>query len=196
VQAARTVMALTSSHQAQVNELQEISKLVCVDFWNVENSKDDDDVKTTWLELAKDRLIRSDIEYSYILIDELLCKLIGRYFFDSTKSSIELWETPQFKMFNYHVLEGMPLLRKLALVKECNDIPKPIEEIIALTNMVRNAVVHSFFPMNKRDFKRTGKVTYKQKDVFTVEGLKIFSDDVNKAVGCLCNLAFGAPDFP
>jgi hypothetical protein len=189
-------MALTPSQQAQINELQEISKLVCVDFWNVENTKDDDDVKDILLELARDRLIRSDIVYSYVLVDELLCELIARYFFDPTKSSIELWETPQFKMFNYHVLEGMPLLRKLALVKECNDIPRPIEEIIALTNMVRNAVAHSFFPMNKRDFKRSGKVTYEGKDIFTVEGLKIFNDDVNKAVGCLSNLAFGAPDVP
>jgi hypothetical protein len=97
-------------------------------------------------------------------------------------------------MFNYHVLEGMPLLRKLALVKEYHDIPKPIEEIIVLTNTIRNAVAHSFFPMNKRDFKKTGKVTYKGKDIFTLDGLKRFDDDINKAVGCLSNLAFGAPD--
>jgi hypothetical protein len=187
------MVALTSSQQAKVNELQEISKLVSVDFWNVENSKDDDDQKEVLLELARDRLIRSDIVYSYVLIDESLCELIVRYFFDPTKSSIELWETPQFKMFNYHVLEGMPLLRKLALVKECNDIPKPLEEIIALTNTVRNAVAHSFFPMNKRDFRKTGKVTYKGKDIFTVEGLKRFGDDVDKAVRYLAYLAFDAP---
>jgi len=188
-------MPLTPRQRAKSKELEEISKLVCVDFWNVENSQDGNDIKNIVLDIAKDRLIRSDVVYSYVLIDELLCELICRYFFDPKKTSIQLWKRPQFKMFNYHVLEGMSLLRKLALVKEYSQIPKSIEEIITITNMIRNAVAHSFFPMNKRAFKRTGKVTYKGKDIFTLEGLKIFNDDVNKAVGCLSNLAFGAPDF-
>lgn len=82
-------------------------------------------------------------------------------------------------------------MRKMALVKEYQKIPKPVQEIITLTNIIRNAVAHSFFPMNKRDFKKTGKVTYKGKDIFTLEGLKLFEDDSNKAVGCLADLAFG-----
>jgi len=187
-------MPLTARQKTKVRELNEIAKLIGVDFWNAENSSDDNSVKNVLLELAKDKLIRSGVIYSYVLIDELLCELIARYFFDPRKTSIQLWKTERFKMFNYHVLEGMPLLRKLALVKEYHDIPKPIEEIIVLTNTIRNAVAHSFFPMNKRDFKKTGKVTYKGKDIFTLDGLKRFDDDINKAVGCLSNLAFGAPD--
>ena len=190
----RLEMPLTARQKTKVRELNEIAKLIGVDFWNAENSSDDNSVKNVLLELAKDKLIRSGVIYSYVLIDELLCELIARYFFDPRKTSIQLWKTERFKMFNYHVLEGMPLLRKLALVKEYHDIPKPIEEIIVLTNTIRNAVAHSFFPMNKRDFKKTGKVTYKGKDIFTLDGLKRFDDDINKAVGCLSNLAFGAPD--
>lgn len=187
-------MALTPKQKAKVRELEEISKLACVDFWNVQHSNDDNDVKHIVLDLAKDKLVRCDIVHSYVLIDELLCEMICKIFFDPNKTSMQLWKRPQFKMFNYPVLEGMFLMRKLALVKECNQIPKPVEEIIALTNMIRNALAHSFFPMNKRDFRKTGKVTYKGKDIFTLEGLKIFNADIEKAVGCLSNLAFGAPD--
>jgi hypothetical protein len=187
-------MALTRAQKAKVRELEEISRLAGVDFWNVEHSTDDNDVKNIVLELAKDRLVRCDVVHSYVLVDELLCELMARYFFDPTKTSIQLWKTERFKMFNYHILEGMSLLRKLALVKECNHIPKPVEEIITLTNVIRNAVAHSFFPMNKREFKRTKKVTYKGKDIFTLEGLKVFNDDIDKAVGCLSNLAFGASE--
>jgi len=45
--------------------------------------------------------------------------------------------------------------------------------------------------MNKRDFKKTTRVTYKGKDVFTVEGLTVFDEDTNKAVGFLSEIAFG-----
>ena len=47
--------------------------------------------------------------------------------------------------------------------------------------------------MNKREFKRTGKVTYKGKDIFTLEGLKLFDSDTDEVVGYLAELAFGKP---
>lgn len=99
-------MPLTPRQKAKVEELKEISKIVCVDFWNVDTSNDDNDVKNMVLQLAKDRLIRADIVYYYVVIDELLCELIARYFFDPRKT-MQLWKTQRFKNFNYHILEGM-----------------------------------------------------------------------------------------
>jgi hypothetical protein len=183
---------LTATQKAKVRELEEISKLTHVDFWNVEKSDDDNDVRNVVLDIARDRIIRSDVVFAYVLIDELLAELMARYFFNPRKTSMQLWKDEKFANFSYHILEGMPLMRKLSLVKEFCDIPKPIEQIITLTNVIRNAVAHSFFPMNKRDFKRTRKVTYKGKDVFTLDGLRLFSADTDKAVGCLSDLAFGA----
>jgi hypothetical protein len=138
------------------------------------------------------RVRRNALRYSTLRL--LLCELMSRYFFDPKKTSIQLWKTERFKMFNYHILEGMSLLRKLAFVKECNPIPKSAEEIIALTNTIRNAITHSFFPMNKRNFKHTKKVTYNGKNIFTLNGLKISNKDIERAVECLSNLAFGAPE--
>jgi hypothetical protein len=184
-------MPLTRRQKSKVKELEEISKIAHVDFWNVKDSSDDDDVKDIVLDLAKNRLIRADIIFSYVLTDQLLSELIARHFFDPQKTVRELWETPKFKHFSYHVLEGMSLLRKLALVKEFWQIPKPIEDIITRMNVIRNAIAHVFFPMDKKDFIKIGTVTYKGKDIFTLEGLKVFDDDTNKAVGCLADLAYG-----
>jgi len=188
--------ALTPRQKAKVRELEEISKLTNVDFWNVENLYDDNDVRNIVLDLAKDRLVRSDVVYTYVLIDELLCDIIVQYFFGPTKTSFHLWKSKKFVKFNCHILESMSLLKKLGLAKECKDIPKSIEQIITATNIIRNAVAHSFFPMNKRDFRKTAKVTYKGRDIFTLDGLRLFGDDTDKAVACLSNLAYGAPDFP
>jgi hypothetical protein len=65
-------MPLTARQKTKVRELNEIAKLIGVDFWNAENSSDDNSVKNVLLELAKDKLIRSGVIYSYVLIDELL----------------------------------------------------------------------------------------------------------------------------
>jgi hypothetical protein len=57
-------------------------------------------------------------------------------------------------------------------------------------------VSHSFFPMNKREFRRTGIATYKGKDIFTLEGVELFSDDADKAIGYLSYLLHGVPENP
>ena len=85
---------LTPKQKAKVEELEEIARLTHVDFWNFQSYDDDNDVRNIVLGLAKDRLVRSDIVYSYVLIDELLCKLIARHFFDPSKSSMQLWKNP------------------------------------------------------------------------------------------------------
>jgi hypothetical protein len=161
-----------------------------VDFWNLENEPDND-VRNVLLDLCRDRLVRTGIVSHYVLIDELLSDVICQQFFDPSKTSIELWKFKRFRNFNYYVLEELSLLKKLALVKAFKTIPKPVEETIRLTNVLRNAVAHSFFPMNKRDFKRTKKVTYKGKDVFTVEGMTLLDADIDRALEYLTDLAFG-----
>jgi hypothetical protein len=193
-------MPLTPSQKHKVAELREISEIACIDFWNAESSNDDSSVKHVVLDLAKDRIIRADVVFSYVLIDELLCNLICQHFFGTNtslgRSWRSEWKKARFKNFNYHVLEGMALLRKLALVKEFLDVPKDIEDIISRTNMIRNALAHSFFPMNKKDFRKSEVATYKGKDIFSLEGLRLFDADANKAIGFLSNRAHGAPDYP
>ena len=146
---------LTPKLQAKIKEIEGIARIACVDFWNVPQSKDDDDIRDVVLDLAKDRIIRAEIVYDYVLTDQLLCELIARLFFDPHQTTMELWRNPKYVDFSHHIIENMSLLRKLALVKEHNKIPKPVEQIITRTNTLRNAVAHSLFPEDKRDFKKT-----------------------------------------
>jgi len=44
-------MPLTPSQKRKVAELREISKIACIDFWNVEHSNDDNSVKDVVLDL-------------------------------------------------------------------------------------------------------------------------------------------------
>jgi len=182
-------MSLTATQKAKVKELEAISELARVDFWNVEKSTSTNEAKNSNLYLAKDRLVRCYVVSAYVYIDELLCELIVQNFFDPNKTSIELWKTKPFKPFNYHVIESLALMRKLALVKEFKPIPKRIGRTVDLLNMIRNAVTHSFFPMNNRDIKNAMRVTYKGKDIYTVEGLRVLQEDVNEAAACLRGLA-------
>jgi hypothetical protein len=184
------LMPLTKTQKKKIEAIKQIAELAGLDFWNVENEPDND-VRNISLDFCNDRLVRAAIVSHYVLFDELLSDIICQHFFDPSKSSFELWKTKKFRNFNYYVLEELSLVRKLSLVKEIRVIPKPIEETLRLTNSLRNAVAHSFFPMNKRDFKRTKKVTYKGKDVFTIEGMTILNTDTDKAVAHLVDLAFG-----
>ena len=183
-------MSLTRRQRAKIRDLEEIAEIVGVDFWNA-HEEPDSDRRNIVLDLAKNRLVRTDIVFTYVLMDELLTDVMCQQLFDPKKTSMELWRTKRFRNFNYYVVEELSLLRKLAFVKASKAIPKAVEETIRLTNVLRNAVAHSFFPMNKRDFKRTRKVTYKGKDVFTLEGLKLFSAEADEAIDSLSILAFG-----
>ncbi|HEX3495559.1 MAG TPA: hypothetical protein VHT02_00030, partial [Methylocella sp.] len=84
-------MPLTPKQKAKIKELEEISELVGVDFWNVKDSSDDNSVKNVLLDMAKDRIVRADVVFSYVLIDELLSDLICQHFFGNSKTSLQLW---------------------------------------------------------------------------------------------------------
>jgi hypothetical protein len=46
-------MPLTPSQKRKVAGLREISKIACIDFWNVESSNDNNSVKTSCLTLRR-----------------------------------------------------------------------------------------------------------------------------------------------
>jgi hypothetical protein len=183
-------MGFTKAQAKKVDQIREIASLGGVDFWNLENQPDHD-VRNVLLDICKDRLVRTTVLSNYLIIDEVLSELICQHFFGRKKTSIELWRTKRFQNFNYYVLEELSLLKKLALVKALERIPKPIEETIRHLNVLRNAVAHAFFPTNKREFRHRGMVTYKGKDVFTFEGLALLDADKDDVLAHLMPLAYG-----
>jgi hypothetical protein len=87
-----------------------------------------------------------------------------------------LWHTKKFKYFNYYIIEKLYLLNKLDLVKNILKIPREIESAIKRINDLRNGLAHSFFPENLR----RNKPTYKDKSIYSIEGLKLFEEDRGK----------------
>ena len=83
----------------------------------------------------------------------------------------------------------------MALVNAIKEIPAPIKNAIARINDVRNAVAHSFFPENRRQYRTSQKVTYQDANIFSQEGITKFLEDAARAEDYLMHQAFGV-DLP
>jgi hypothetical protein len=123
--------------------------------------------------------VRSEIIFQYTYIDELLGVAICHYFFGKKRGFIKLWKTKRFRNFNYFILEVLSLTEKLRLVKAIRPVPKGVAADIEAINNLRNGLAHAFFPENLR----SAKPTYKGKDIFSVEGVERFIEDMAKISG-------------
>ncbi len=163
---------MTKKQRRLVRELRELTELLGLDY---ENAADyNPDARTTLLELTQRQLIISEVVTSFTLIDEHLNTIICHFFFGRRRSFPRLWKTKRFRLFNYYILEDLSLLAKLRFAKEIQKIPKNIVENIERVNSLRNALTHAFFPENLRRWKPQ----YKGKSIFTLEGVKLFRDEV------------------
>ncbi len=169
---------LTPKQKRIIKELDDIYSLTAMDYWNIEEYPKEG--RTAILELQKRQAVTGAIIMQYTLIDEMMNYEICRYFFGSNKTSIQLWRTKKFQNFNYYILESLYLLQKLRLVRTFYGIPKNIVEDVERLDALRNAVAHAFFPENLRRYKTRHKTVYKGKDVFTLEGMKLFTEDMQR----------------
>jgi hypothetical protein len=169
---------LTSKQKRIIKELDDIYSLIGMDYWDID--KYPKEGRTAILELQKRQAIIGEIIMQYTLIDEMVNCEICTYFFSSSKSSIQLWRTKKFQNFNYYILESLYLLEKLRLVQTFYGIPKNIVDDVERLNALRNAVAHAFFPENLRGYKTWHKAVYKGKDIFTLEGIKLFTQDMQR----------------
>jgi len=110
----------------------------------------------------------------YTLVDEFLSNILCHNFFGRKASFIRLWKTKRFRNFNYFVIEKLSLMEKLAFVKALKKLPKSVTSDVERLNALRNGIAHAFFPENLR----SSKPTWKGKDIFTVEGLTAFVEDI------------------
>jgi len=165
---------LTYKQRALIKELEELAYQFSLDYYNIQNYKRAE--RTTYLELARDKIIRGQVVIWYTLLDEHLNTEISRYLFGRKANFIRLWKTKRFRTFNYHILEELHLMQKLRFVKSIRKLPKSVAADIERLNALRNGIVHAFFPQN---LKRS-KPMYKGKDVFSLEGVKQLQDDMDK----------------
>jgi hypothetical protein len=165
---------LTKRPRILVTELKDLVSRLGLDADQITENAEPE-ARTTYLELAKDQIIRSGVVLKYVLMDEFLSAIICWHYFGKKRGFPQLWKTNRFRTFNYFILERLYLLQKLDLVKSIHDIPKWVSSDLAALNDLRNGVAHSFFPENRRR-----KPEWKGKSVFTRVGLDHFLEDMDK----------------
>ena len=164
---------LTKKQKKLFKELEEIVELAGLNYKEIE--KLDKDAIIPTLDITRRQVVRGYVVNCYVLIDEFLNMILCNYYF-GRKGFQYLWRTKKFKRFNYYFLEEVSTRAKLKQVKEIKKIPKSILSIIENIIDVRNALAHSFYPENLKKVRPV----YKGKDIFTLEGLKQLSEDMDK----------------
>jgi hypothetical protein len=179
-----TTTHLTRTQRRLQRELSEIAALTMIDYEEIE--KRPAAKRTAVLETMKREIVRGEVVGSYAMLDEAIGSKLCEYFFGSAEF-IKLWRTRRFERFNYYVLERLSFLNKVALVRDVYEIPSPIPDRIEQLNNLRNAMAHNFFPENIRAFrelakkqKRKATITWRGKDILTIDGLKTFIHDVEE----------------
>lgn len=164
-----------NSHQRRlVREMGDIAALARLDYTEIATY--DPEERTPRLKMMKNQMIRSQVIMDYTFVDEMLGVAICHYFFGRKRSFFKLWKTKKFRTFNHYVLEVLSLSEKLRLVKAVTKVPKAVAANIEALNVLRNGLAHAFFPENLR----SAKPVYKGKDIFKIEGLTTFVEDMRK----------------
>lgn len=165
---------LTLKQPRVLRELEQIASLLRLDYAQIKEYEPEE--RTTRLEVMKRHLIIGEVVMQYTLIDEYLSTRLCDYFFGRGQNYIKLWKTKKFRNFNYYVLESLSLMEKLRFVKAITKLPKSVAADIERINSLRNGLAHAFFPENLR----AAKPVYKGKNIFTLEGIRLFVDDMVK----------------
>ncbi len=168
---------LTRRQRELVRELDQLTDLFDLDYWNIQ-SYPAGAWRTTFLELARNKIVRSQIIIWYTLIDEHLNLRLSRFFYGSKRTTVQLWHTKRYRLFNHHILEELSLLQKLRFAKAIKPIPKKVSARIEHFNALRNGVAHAFFPEN---LKKSPPV-WRGVSVFTLAGAKILAQDIQEVI--------------
>jgi hypothetical protein len=144
------------------------------------------DAEAQWVYLLRLRavLVRGVVVDIYATVDDMLGSEIAAYFFRGVNFP-RMWKSEKFKRFNFYILERLPTIQKLALVRDILNLPKAIFGTIEAMNSLRNEVAHALFPENLRAHRNQPKsrkmnpmsCPYKGGDVFTPAGFdRLLSD--------------------
>jgi len=176
---------LTRHQRRLVRELDGIIERLRMNHREIESCRPSE--RTAGLNLIRDHLVRGEIVRSYTLVDEFLNVILCNHFFGRKRSHIKLWKTKRFKNFNYFFLEKLSLMEKLAYVRAIREVPRSIRQDVERLNNLRNGIAHSFFPENLR----SAKPKWKGVDIFSLDGVNRFEDDIAGIDDYFVRRAFG-----
>lgn len=174
---------LTAKQKRVMKELDDIFSVIGMDYWRIEEYRKES--RSGILDMQKRKAITGQIIMTHSFVDELLDAEVCEYFFGSGKSSIDAmvesmrWlRSKKYRDFNEYVLGRMSLVEKLKLVKTLYGVPKRIVEDVEELNRLRNIVAHECYPEDLKRFKPRRRPLYKGKNIFTVERIKVFGEDM------------------
>lgn len=181
---------LNSTQRRLLAEAKEIAEMAKLNFWDIE--KEDKEARTPLLRIAINGMVVAEVITQYTLLDEILSDLACRYYFKKRGKRFILWHKKNFRVFVNYILDEMFLIKKMELVHAIKPLPGSVRSTIHRVNSVRNAIAHSFFPENRKEHRKAGKVLYLGKDIRTSNGLEAFKDDCHVAWVHLAKRAYGA----
>jgi hypothetical protein len=171
-----------TAHQLKVfREVEQIASMIKLDYPYILAYKRD--ARTPIIEHMRRKMILSEVITRYTLLDEHLNLALCHYFFGRKKSTIQLWKTKEFQVFNHHVIEELSLMAKFRFAKSISKVPKAVAGDIDRLNALRNGLAHAFFPENLN----RSKPEWKGKNIFSKEGLRAFLGDMDKMAGYFWN---------
>ena len=156
-----------------ISEIEAIRKLLSLDHENISEYTQ----KINRLKLIKEQIIRARVVLWYSWLDEYLDYAISNYFFykhRKTKTKIN-WYSKKYSYFKHGILEQMYPTQKIELVVKIRPSWEKYKRILYDVNGLRNSLAHSFFPE-----KRPKKPFYKDKNIFTLEGITLLESDMQK----------------
>ena len=185
-------MPLTKTERKLVKVAKEIAEITGNDLDTVDNW-DEGEFRRYAIMGTINHMVIGEVIVRYTLLDELLTSLIAKYFFRVPKQRMKFkkwWRTKKFKIFNHHIMDEMFLLKKMQLAHAIKPIPGSVQSSIQRVNSVRNAFAHSFFPENRREHRKLGKVPYMGKDIRTPDGLDAFVTDALSAYNAIAKRVY------
>jgi hypothetical protein len=76
-------------------------------------------------------------------------------------------------------------------VHAIRSVPSEVRSTIYRVNALRNALAHSFFPENRKEYRKAGRVLYLEKDIRSPDGLHTFILDCEPSTSYLARRAYG-----
>jgi len=137
------------------------------------------------LDSQQRQLVNNIILNTYLQINSKFDILVSNFFFNHCQNNyepvVEITTSDRFKVFQSYILDEMPFLRKLSILKTFITIPKEVIKNIEKINDLRNAIAHSLIPEKLRN----DRTLYSGKSIYTKDGIKVFDKESRKTLNFL-----------
>jgi hypothetical protein len=177
---------LTTKQRLLKREIEDISSLLNLDHWDILNCPRS--ARSVRLQLIVRSIVNQEVIWQYALIDEYLSNIVCNYFFRRRKNEVSyrrLWKEDRFRIFNHFIIDEIYLLQKLRLVRAIEEVPAKHRDSIEAINALRNAITHSFFPENRRQYAKNKSVIYAGEDIYAKKGIEKLVNNVESVIAYL-----------